>query len=710
MKIGFLLGSPGISGGSYVIYEHASRLKRRGHQVAIITRHEVNAAEYSWHPCAHELDWLYLEQARAESFDVLLATWWKTPLLFSELQSVHYAYFVQSIESRFFPPPDPQHYKNLDRIIWREMCDKTYSYAVPMLTEAAWIQEYLYKNYNNQAWLVRNGIRKDIYTVDGETIDLRKPDRFRVLVEGPVDVFFKNVPTAIKLAKEAGVDEIWLLTSSAIQQYPGVDRVFSQIPIHETPAVYRSCDLVLKLSYVEGMFGPPLEMFHCGGTALVYDVTGHDEYIVHDQNSYVVAKDNEQEVVRLLQHLKDNPQELARLKQGAAETAAAWPDWEICSTQFEQALREIVAGKPVSREYLVRYTKELLDSLQPSINAKIQEAFAAREQADWTGAAVNRNNFCRFYWDGQGEFTDRKLQHRHYLSGEWTTLSFELPVEETPLWLRLDPSLRIGITELAFITVRNISQDREIMAFREQEEFQLLFLAQDLKWICPERKNLLFTYGHAPIILLPRLEENSVALGDLLEVSVRLKETGMQQLSITERQTHEAGDSRNSMRLHWDGAGKFNRKKSLLQPYPSDEWTTVSFELSVQESPLWLRLDPSCRAALLELASITVHNKTQDREIMRLQKQEEFQLLLLSADLTWIFPERKDIVFSCGADPFLIMPKIEQDKAALDDLLEIRIKLKETSPQHFFKQHQVCLTDRTVPRWKRLLQLFKKNL
>jgi hypothetical protein len=42
----------------------------------------------------------------------------------------------------------------------------------------------------------------------------------------------------------------------------------------DTPLVYRSCDILGKLSYVEGMFGPPLEMFHCGWTAIVYNVTG----------------------------------------------------------------------------------------------------------------------------------------------------------------------------------------------------------------------------------------------------------------------------------------------------------------------------------------------------------------------------------------------------------------------------------------------------
>ncbi len=69
-----------------------------------------------------------------------------------------------------------------------------------------------------------------------------------------------------------------------------------KIPVESTPVIYRSCDVLLKLSKVEGMFGPPLEMFHCGGTAITYDVTGSEEYLVSGRNSLVVPMDDEKAV------------------------------------------------------------------------------------------------------------------------------------------------------------------------------------------------------------------------------------------------------------------------------------------------------------------------------------------------------------------------------------------------------------------------------
>ncbi|MCW5199793.1 glycosyltransferase family 4 protein, partial [Desulfobulbus sp. F1] len=529
MNIGFLLGSPGISGGSYVIYEHASRLKRKGHRVAIITRQNVKPEEHAWHSSAHELDWLTVKQARAEHFDIVLATWWETFFLLRQLKALHYVYFVQSIESRFFDLPNPLNFRNTENLIWQKLCEKTYACTIPVITEAAWIQKYLYRNYNKWPFLVRNGIRKDIYTAVGEAVDPRKPGRFRVLVEGPVEVPFKNVPISLRLARRAGADEIWLLTSSDIKAHPDADRVFSRVPIHETPAVYRSCDLVLKLSHVEGMFGPPLEMFHCGGTALVYDVTGHDEYIVHDQNAYVAATDDEEQVVRLLRHLKENPAELERLKQGGAATAAAWPDWEVCAVQFEQALLEIAVERPASRKYLSKYTKALYDTLKSSLRAKTQEIFAAREKAEWLGNTADLHNFIRFFWNSQGKFTDKKTQQRHYRSGKWVEFTFELRVDELPLWLKIDPSLHIGITEIAFITLRNKTQNTEILTFIEPDEFSIILLTGDIKWIFPEQKNVMFSYGPHSGFILPLIEADKVCIGDLLECSIKIKETGIQQ-------------------------------------------------------------------------------------------------------------------------------------------------------------------------------------
>jgi hypothetical protein len=106
------------------------------------------------------------------------------------------------------------------------------------------------------------------------------------------------------------------------------------------------------------MFGPPLEMFHCGGTAIVYDVTGHDEYIVHGRNALVAGANDELSVKRFITLLKEFPVFMESLKAGALETAAQWPDWHKSGRLFQDAiqgmLKQPTAGRNALRSYANR--------------------------------------------------------------------------------------------------------------------------------------------------------------------------------------------------------------------------------------------------------------------------------------------------------------------------------------------------------------------
>lgn len=332
MKWAIFLGSATVGGGTYVIFEHATRAMELGEDVTIVTMQRVAKEELYWHPKAANLKWKTIEEAEKEEYDVVISTWWRLVYEAYRVPGKHYLYFVQSIESKFYVAEEKP---------IRQLAEATYMLPMGMITEATWIKEYLEDNYCKYPILVHNGIRKDIYTPDGECYAPREPGKLRVLVEGPVNVDFKNIPKTVGLCMESKADEIWLMTSSEIDSYKGVDRVFSRVPISETPKIYRSCDVIVKLSYVEGMFGPPLEMFHCGGTAITYDVTGHDEYIVHGVNGLVAHRDDDQAVIRYINKLKEEPEYLAQLKAEALKTASKWISWEESSKRFYEAVYQL---------------------------------------------------------------------------------------------------------------------------------------------------------------------------------------------------------------------------------------------------------------------------------------------------------------------------------------------------------------------------------
>lgn len=335
MKIAFLLGSPDIGGGTYVIFQHALKCLENGHEVFIVTNELVNLKRIAWHSDAYKLTFKNYDEVKNIEFDVVVATWWRTVYELMKIKANSYVYFVQSIESKFYSE---------DEIAIKWLADATYMLPFSVITEATWIKDYLEKYYHLDVELVRNGIRKDIYSLEGNKYE-KDENKLRVLIEGPIDVFFKNVPKTIDIVKQSNADEIWLLTSSDIKNYSGVDKVFSKVPITECAKIYRSCDLIVKLSYVEGMFGPPLEMFHCGGTAITYEVSGHDEYLQNNINSIVVKTNDDQNVIAAINELIKNKNKLNRLKRGAIKTANEWIDWDKSSNRFVAVIEKLAKRK-----------------------------------------------------------------------------------------------------------------------------------------------------------------------------------------------------------------------------------------------------------------------------------------------------------------------------------------------------------------------------
>lgn len=343
MKVCFLVGSMCISGGTYVIIQHASYLKSKGFSVTLAVQQPFSSSTLTWHDQAMQLRCIDIDQAKAESFDLVIATWWKTVFELGQFHARHYAYFVQSIESRFYPE---------DESPLRSLVDSTYHFPVSYLTEATWIRDYLYKKFGQTVTLVRNGIRKDVYQSEGPSIAPRLGRQPRVLIEGHFGVSFKNTALALRLARDAGASDVWVLTGSPIRWLPGANRVFSQVPMLKTPDIYRSCDILIKLSTVEGMFGPPLEIFHCGGTAVVYDVTGHDEYIINGFNASVIPRGDAAAVVESIRVLLSDREKLQSLKNGAIKTAASWPSWEDSSARFLQWALSTLETVPMDRSVL----------------------------------------------------------------------------------------------------------------------------------------------------------------------------------------------------------------------------------------------------------------------------------------------------------------------------------------------------------------------
>ena len=127
---------PGISGGVNVVFRQAMELAGREITTAIVCNAPVTRASVLWHPIAEMMEdphllWLDYHQAAEHCFDLAIATWWRTFFDLWKIKANRYAYFVQSIKSRFYP---------LHERVVRRAVDATYDWPVGFVTEAKWVQ------------------------------------------------------------------------------------------------------------------------------------------------------------------------------------------------------------------------------------------------------------------------------------------------------------------------------------------------------------------------------------------------------------------------------------------------------------------------------------------------------------------------------------------------------------------------------------------
>jgi glycosyltransferase involved in cell wall biosynthesis len=318
VRVAFLTQDLQLSGGVGVIVAHAVQLTRHGFDVDLVLTRASQRPDWSHHGLA-SVNVLSLDEARERSYDVALATWWETAEHLLELRAARHACFVQSLEDRFYDREAP----------WRTAAGLALDLPVRYVTEARWIADTLERLHpGEKVFYVRNGIAKDVFA-PVESVPVARAGPLRILIEGSATVPFKGVPAAVAAcAAMTQPRHVTVVAGDGSAGGLSVDRAAGPVTQAELARLYAESDVLLKLSRVEGMFGPPLEGFHGGATCVVTPVTGHDEYIVHGENGLVVDWDDPAGTTRALDLLAADRVLLHRLRCGALETARSWPSWE----------------------------------------------------------------------------------------------------------------------------------------------------------------------------------------------------------------------------------------------------------------------------------------------------------------------------------------------------------------------------------------------
>lgn len=332
MNILFLLPQNVIGGGTLAIYYHAYHLTTLGHNVLILY-HSYQKGRDKDIINQFNLKWSQLNEFDfSVHYDIVIATWWETLFEIVLFKADYYFYFIQDDERRFYEN------KNSHKILY---CDFTYNLpGIGIITVAEWLKgQLLVNNCQLNIELSPNGYDSRVFSPLHKFVDNKT---LRVLIEGPGKTWFKRIDFCFKAISDIENIEIWFVSRDGyVDSSWKIDRYFENISPAELAEVYRSCDVLLKMSEVESFCLPNLEMMACGGTIITTNFTGHEEYAVNDLNSIIIELGDIQAARVAILKLRDDRAFLKQLRQGAINTAKNMT-WLNQTAKFEIALNALI--------------------------------------------------------------------------------------------------------------------------------------------------------------------------------------------------------------------------------------------------------------------------------------------------------------------------------------------------------------------------------
>ena len=330
MKVCFLLNALEGSGGVAVVVGHAQRLEAHGIDAEIV----LTAGEPPVAPTDVRIR--PLELARSDSWDIAIGTWWETAEQLFALDAPCRCVFLQSLEERFYSERE---------LFERLGAASVLSLPVHFVTVAGWMSDVVAElRPDASCAVVRPGIDKAVFARPAGVRGHGGP--LRVLVEGQPELWFKAVPDAIAAARAVdGPVTVTLVAPHPVEAATvGADAVMGALDAEGMAALYAEHDVLVKLSRVEGLGLAPIEAMHAGLPCVVAPYTGHEEYVRHGENGFVVGFDDRLGTTATLAALARDPALLRRLSDGARATAAQWPSAAESTAELAQAMRELAAA------------------------------------------------------------------------------------------------------------------------------------------------------------------------------------------------------------------------------------------------------------------------------------------------------------------------------------------------------------------------------
>lgn len=323
MKVCFLIWNTKKCGGHKLIFGHAHRLKKSGHQVKVISVLGGTAA-WSHLPIEIEPFWKFDWFKKTE---ILIATFWPTAYLAPFMPAKKKFYLVQGWE--------------VD------------NYRIPLLSSFVRLTFYLplRKIYSSNfvarkvGSLTKDEILKIPNTIEdsyGEVVRKHSPSPGRILSVVSAYEKYKGLDLLVdligQLKKRHGANLHFVLVSFEKKPYsPLFDEFLSNISQERLIEEYQKASLFLAAPRVEGFFYPALEAMACGCPVVMTDSGGVTDYARDGYNCLLAQTPEEIVSSCLIEKVLDEKELREKLVTNGLETAKQF-SWQESAKKLERTL------------------------------------------------------------------------------------------------------------------------------------------------------------------------------------------------------------------------------------------------------------------------------------------------------------------------------------------------------------------------------------
>jgi glycosyltransferase involved in cell wall biosynthesis len=361
MRVTFVLAHADLSGGVRVVSIYADRLRKRGHEVVVVSRPKrqptikerlrswIKGSPLPWDarqtPKTHfdgsDIDHRVIDSPRPieakdlPDADVVIATWWETAEWVNRLPASKgaKAYFIQHHEVHAGLP--------IERV------EATWRLPMHKIVIANWLADMARHRFGDKnVSLVPNSV---------DTNQFHAPPRGKQ-PNPTVGMMYSHVPfkgcdislKAFDLAKQQ-IPELRMVAfgnrpSSPPLVLPAGTDLKVQPPQDEIRHVYAGCDAWLFASRSEGFGLPILESMACR-TPVIATPAGAAPELISEGGGILVHPEHPQSMAHAIVEVAEMSQDAWREMSDKAYATANRYTWEDAAERFESALTVAVNGK-----------------------------------------------------------------------------------------------------------------------------------------------------------------------------------------------------------------------------------------------------------------------------------------------------------------------------------------------------------------------------